>query len=75
MEVHNPVQPTRNDDLVRVEFVCESCKDGRHGCAGKWMGLGLEIRCSCNCLERAAKSARVAAPSPGSADKEVSKTQ
>jgi len=40
--------PTRNGS-VSVEFACRDCRDGRHGCAGIWEGLGIKIRCTCYC--------------------------
>jgi hypothetical protein len=40
---------------IQIEFVCKDCQEDRHGCAGIWKGLGLEISCDCNC-EKAASS-------------------
>jgi hypothetical protein len=48
LEVHMPVKPPTKNGPINVEFVCEDCKQGKHGCVGLWKGLGLEIRCSCN---------------------------
>jgi hypothetical protein len=47
-EMHMPVKPPTKDGPIKVEFVCDDCKHGKHGCVGLWKGLGLEIRCSCN---------------------------
>ena len=41
---------TTSNGLVRVEFVCLSCKEGKHGCLGHRTGLGLEIWCTCICV-------------------------
>jgi hypothetical protein len=50
MQMQPKITETTNDrDLVRVEILCADCKDGSHGCAGLWRGIGLEIRCSCRC--------------------------
>ncbi len=38
---------TEEDHTVQVQFVCKYCRDGRHGCARAWNGLGLEILCCC----------------------------
>jgi hypothetical protein len=38
-------------DTVQVQFVCRDCRDGRHGCARAWKGIGLKISCCCNCGE------------------------
>ena len=38
-----------NNTLVKVEFLCADCKNGKHGCAKLWRGVGLEIGCYCSC--------------------------
>jgi len=43
---------TEESTLIKVEIVCTDCKESRHGCAGLWKGLGLEIRCYCSCIRR-----------------------
>jgi hypothetical protein len=40
---------TTSNGLVKVDFICLNCKEGKHGCARHWTGLGLEIRCTCYC--------------------------
>ena|SRR5215203_2659069 len=35
---------------IQVEFLCKGCREGKHGCAELWKGLGLEIRCCCGCI-------------------------
>jgi hypothetical protein len=50
------MQPTRttatkDHDLVKVEILCTDCREGNHGCAGLWRGVGLEVRCSCECID------------------------
>lgn len=40
---------TEDSIPVKVEFLCADCKDGKHGCAKLWRGLGLEICCYCSC--------------------------
>lgn len=42
-----------HNNIVIVEFVCRNCKEGKHGCPRFWIGLGLEIRCTCSCTEKA----------------------
>jgi hypothetical protein len=42
-------QATDDNNPAKVEFLCGDCKDGKHGCAKLWRGLGLEIRCCCSC--------------------------
>jgi hypothetical protein len=42
-------QMTDDNSPAKVEFLCADCKDGKHGCAKLWRGLGLEIRCCCSC--------------------------
>lgn len=33
-----------------LEFVNKHCKEGKHhDCAGKWIGFGFEVVCSCLC--------------------------
>lgn len=33
-----------------ISFVSKECKDNQHqSCCGHWIGLGLEIICSCIC--------------------------
>ena len=44
--------------LIKVEFVCAYCKDGRHGCAKAWRGLGLDIPCCCSCTNLMANLAK-----------------
>ncbi len=44
-------ETTNESDLVKVEILCADCKDGKHDCAGLWRGIGLEIRCSCRCID------------------------
>ncbi|MDQ3969450.1 MAG: hypothetical protein M3275_13790 [Thermoproteota archaeon] len=44
-------ETTNESDLVKVEILCADCRDGNHGCAGLWRGIGLEIRCSCRCID------------------------
>ncbi|HKI09940.1 MAG TPA: hypothetical protein VKA09_16235 [Nitrososphaeraceae archaeon] len=36
-------------NAIQVELLCKGCREGKHGCAKLWMGLGLEVRCYCNC--------------------------
>ena len=38
-----------NNNAIQVELLCKGCRDGNHGCAKLWRGLGLEIRCYCSC--------------------------
>jgi hypothetical protein len=38
-----------NNTLVKVEFLCADCKNGKHGCAKLWRCVGLEIGCYCSC--------------------------
>jgi hypothetical protein len=39
----------KESNLIKVKLICEDCKQSRHGCAGLWRGLGLEICCCCSC--------------------------
>jgi hypothetical protein len=43
-----------HSEPIGVEIVCRDCKDGRHGCAGAWTGMGIEIHCVCDCVKKAA---------------------
>jgi hypothetical protein len=43
-------QANEDHTLIKVEFLCADCKNGKHGCAKLWKGLGLEIRCCCSCI-------------------------
>jgi hypothetical protein len=54
-------ETTSQTDLVKVEILCADCKDGNHGCAGLWRGIGLEIRCSCTCIDWSHRTAAGAA--------------
>jgi hypothetical protein len=42
----------KKNSLIKVKLICADCKEGRHGCAGLWRGLGLEIHCCCSCIRR-----------------------
>ncbi len=48
--------PSANSNSIQVDFVCKDCRNGMHGCAGVWTGLGLKVCCSCDCTKRAAKT-------------------
>jgi hypothetical protein len=37
------------NNAIQVEFLCKGCREGKHGCAKLWRGLGLEIQCYCSC--------------------------
>jgi hypothetical protein len=44
------MQRTGEDNIpINVEFICAACKGGKHGCAKRWRGHGLEICCCCSC--------------------------
>jgi hypothetical protein len=45
-----------HEGTIQVDIVCRGCIDGRHGCARVWIGLGLKICCSCNCIRQAHKA-------------------
>lgn len=64
-EMHMPVKPPTKNGPIKVEFVCDDCKHGKHGCVGLWKGLGLEIRCSCNGVSCGVKT-NIARESPRS---------
>jgi hypothetical protein len=50
------MQPSAKSNSIQVDFVCKECRNGMHGCAGVWTGLGLKVSCSCDCTKRAAKT-------------------
>ncbi len=32
------------------DFQSKNCKSGNHlNCAGRWVGLGIEVNCNCEC--------------------------
>jgi hypothetical protein len=50
------MQPSAKSNWIQIDFVCKDCRNGIHGCAGVWTGLGLKVCCSCDCRKRAAKT-------------------
>jgi len=42
-----------NKASIVVDFISKQCKDNLHSeCGSRWVGLGLEIICSCECKHK-----------------------
>ena len=49
MQMQSATTKIKEGSSVKVEIACAECRDGKHGCAGIWEGLGLKIWCCCSC--------------------------
>ena len=39
-----------NEASIVIDFISKQCKENIHEeCSGRWVGLGFEIICSCEC--------------------------
>jgi hypothetical protein len=44
---------------INIDFLGRECKTNNHNdCVGRWLGLGFEISCYCNCHVKKEKMVR-----------------